>query len=436
MKKGFIAALVAVTLLGLAGTVFANPYSDVPPGHWAYDAVNELAKAGIMGDSSGKFNGNQTLTRYEMATIVARVMARSGKADNSSKALVDKLAVEFSAELDSLGLRVTKLEQAGFGSSAASVSLSGDYRMRWSDEDVGGDTAMSHRVRLAVNAEVNENTDAYIRIMGFNHTNLGQWQTEQGSDMDITDANVTVKGFIGTDFTFGRFSHKLGIIGAYLDSTGGFDGVKTVIGGGNAKLTAAFADANLFTYDSTTTPGNYRGGSSAEVATVQADLVLTKQLSMAVYYLDWASAGVGIVDPLVGNPAETVTGYAAQYAFNPNWNIAAEYQTQKKGSLITAGRDADDLSVKLSYKGAKANRPGSWGFYAEYFDWEGAALDSYSVLNPSGREALGLGAEVALARNITLEASYYDIKKDKGVSTPTPAGDPNTFAMAQVNVFF
>ena len=106
MKRTFVAALIAVLVLGLAGVAFANPYSDVPTGHWAYDAVNELAKAGIMGDSSGKFNGNQTLTRYEMATIVARVMAKSNKADDSAKALVDKLAVEFSAELDSLGLRV------------------------------------------------------------------------------------------------------------------------------------------------------------------------------------------------------------------------------------------------------------------------------------------------------------------------------------------
>lgn len=431
MQRTFVAALIAVLVLGLTGVAFANPYSDVPLGHWAYDAVNELAKAGIMGDSSGKFNGNQTLTRYEMATIVARVMAKSNKADDSAKALVDKLAVEFSAELDSLGLRVTKLEQAGFGSNAASVKVSGDYRMRWSDEDVGGDTSMTHRVRLAVNAEVNENADAYIRIMGFNHTNLGQWQTDQGSDMDIVDVNVTVKGFIGTDFTFGRFSHKLGIIGAYLDSTGGFDGVKTVIGGGNVKLTAAFADANLFTYDETV-PGNYRGGSGTEVATVQADLALSKQLSAAVYYLDWASDGAGV--SAVGNSAETVTGYAAKYAFSPDWNIAAEYQVQKKGSLVTPGRDADDLSLKLSYKGAKAAKPGSWGFYAEYFDWEGAALESYGVFDPSGREALGLGAEVTLAKNITMEAFYYDIKKINDASTP--AVGPNTLTRAQVNVFF
>ncbi len=50
------------------------------------------------------------MTRYEMAQVVAKAMARSGKADAETKALIDKLAVEFAAELNHLGVRVAKLE--------------------------------------------------------------------------------------------------------------------------------------------------------------------------------------------------------------------------------------------------------------------------------------------------------------------------------------
>ena len=48
MKKNLILTLALVFVLGIAGTAFANPYSDVPAGHWAYKAVNDLHKAGIM----------------------------------------------------------------------------------------------------------------------------------------------------------------------------------------------------------------------------------------------------------------------------------------------------------------------------------------------------------------------------------------------------
>ena len=79
-----------------ASAYAANPFSDVPAGHWAYDSVAELAAAGVVdGYGDGTFGGDKLMTRYEMAQIVAKAMANGAN--------VDKLAAEFADELGQPG---------------------------------------------------------------------------------------------------------------------------------------------------------------------------------------------------------------------------------------------------------------------------------------------------------------------------------------------
>jgi hypothetical protein len=117
MKK-----LLPVTLalvMSLSCTAFAaaptNPFDDVPSNHWAYSAVSQLAKAGLIdgyGDKS--FRGDQSITRYEMAVIVAKAMSKSSKSpvplSPETKAALNKLEDEFSSELDKLGVRLKAVE--------------------------------------------------------------------------------------------------------------------------------------------------------------------------------------------------------------------------------------------------------------------------------------------------------------------------------------
>ena len=103
MKKSLVLAM-AMALGVTASAYAANPFSDVPAGHWAYDSVNKLAAAGIVdGYGNGTFGGDRLMTRYEMAQIVAKAMAKGAN--------VDRLAAEFADELDSLGVRVAALEK-------------------------------------------------------------------------------------------------------------------------------------------------------------------------------------------------------------------------------------------------------------------------------------------------------------------------------------
>lgn len=101
------------TLLG--GTASATPFSDVPANHWAYQYIQSLAADGIIdGYPNGKFLGQRPLTRYEMAVVVARAIAKlQENSSGVSKQDLDKLQKLIDSlkdELDSLGVRVANLE--------------------------------------------------------------------------------------------------------------------------------------------------------------------------------------------------------------------------------------------------------------------------------------------------------------------------------------
>jgi hypothetical protein len=69
---------LAVTLAGIGiAPVFAQdgPFKDVPNDHWAYQAIERLAKDKVfIGDTDGKFAGKRSLTRYELAVVVDRIV--------------------------------------------------------------------------------------------------------------------------------------------------------------------------------------------------------------------------------------------------------------------------------------------------------------------------------------------------------------------------
>ncbi len=117
-RPAIIAGLCMILAAALGRPGDATPFSDVPTGTWAYQYVQSLAADGIIdGYPDGEFKGDRPLTRYEMAAVVARAIAKlqlhEGKAP--SKEDLDKLAKLIDAlkdELDALGVRVTNLEDS------------------------------------------------------------------------------------------------------------------------------------------------------------------------------------------------------------------------------------------------------------------------------------------------------------------------------------
>lgn len=74
MKKTAYLLVFAVLLCG-APAFAQGPFTDVPTDHWAYDAVNMLQRDGVLiGYPDGTFGGRRTITRYEFAVALARVV--------------------------------------------------------------------------------------------------------------------------------------------------------------------------------------------------------------------------------------------------------------------------------------------------------------------------------------------------------------------------
>ena len=86
MKKIFITVCAVFFLALTAVSVSAStPYADVPEKHWAYDAVMTLASQGISeGYGDGSFRGDKNITRYEAATMIAKMLASNGVSSGKS----------------------------------------------------------------------------------------------------------------------------------------------------------------------------------------------------------------------------------------------------------------------------------------------------------------------------------------------------------------
>ncbi len=113
-----VAGLCMALAAAVSSPAGATPFADVPASHWAYQDIQSLAADGLVdGYPDGEFKGDRPLSRYEMAVVVARVIAKlqenGGK--GASRADLDKLQKLIDAlkdELDALGVRTTSVEDA------------------------------------------------------------------------------------------------------------------------------------------------------------------------------------------------------------------------------------------------------------------------------------------------------------------------------------
>jgi hypothetical protein len=126
-----------------AATAFAGPFSDVPAGHWAYKAIEKAVEAGILQGYDGKFHGNKTLNRYQMAVVVARMLDRietmgPGKVSKKDIENLEALTIEFADELALLNVKVSTLED-GFAELKKDVDLlKKDYASGGSKAGISG----------------------------------------------------------------------------------------------------------------------------------------------------------------------------------------------------------------------------------------------------------------------------------------------------------
>ena len=193
MKRQIICTLIAAFVIGVAGNAFAaaNPFKDVPSDHWSYDALTQLSQDGVIkGFGDGTFRGYRRTSRYEMAQLVAALMARTDLTA-MQKIIVERLAAEYKVELDLLGVRVSNLEKY-----ADRVKWNGTARFRYKNRLEQDETRMERKkllyltLRLEPTMEINEHWKAKARIDGHIDMKKDLFTTE--TNRYSTEANQTI----------------------------------------------------------------------------------------------------------------------------------------------------------------------------------------------------------------------------------------------------
>ena len=432
MKKRLVTALALMFGLGVGATAFAaaNPFVDVPAKHWAYDAVNKLAKAGIVdGYGDGTFRGDRTMTRYEMAQIVAKAMARSDKADAETKATIDKLATEFSAEIENLGVRVAKLEK-----KSDNVRFDGNLRVRYIEEkfsngSIGdsGSKLQQARFRLGATAEVNDTWN--VRAL-FQATADSSVVGTTPNDTKVTMPEGYAKGKLGqTDLTLGRWMQTS--VGDVIFDEDSIDGIK--IGFGN-QLKANIYYGNLH-YD--------------EVSTANMDRVLGTELTWAAnknfnmfgsYNQIKSRNDQGAVmmnNGKINTGKNSINIYeiGASYKFTPDWKLTGIYNKSN------ADVQSSGYKTEVQYRAIDLNKAGTWQVAAGYMktgvnsvydtgNWVGKINSTTLGAAPyDGAKGWYFDGAYVPAKNIKFRTIYGDFK---GIDTSVK----DRYYRAQVEFFF
>ena len=166
MKHAFLKAAIASCFACAAVTVSAaNPFTDVSSDDWAYQAVASLSDEGVIdGYPDGTFRGDKHVTRYEIAQIVARLMAKEDTLNASQKETLAKLSSQYANELKDLGVRIAELEKKR-GAPDLITELRVQSIDRYDDVFKGKKhNEISTRVRLNTITPVNDRVHLYGQI--------------------------------------------------------------------------------------------------------------------------------------------------------------------------------------------------------------------------------------------------------------------------------
>ena len=416
-KKTLVSAITAALVVGAASTTFAaaNPFSDVPADSWAYDAVTTLAADGVIdGYPDGTYKGQNTMTRYEMAQIVARAMAKTDL-EKADKALVDKLAAEFAEELDNLGVRVADLEK-----KSDNVKWGGELRYRYYDEnhDAKADETYN-KVLFRLEPK------AYIGNSGW--TANARLDYEMDLSSDENDNNVEVDRAWVEGPLFGA-TVQAGRVPLFTAQGMLFD--DRISGGtvafGSDQFTTTLAagrynpeHSNIRNINGKDTVIANAKDITAEYYGVQFDYLPTEKIAVNAGY----TALNGYEDETDSDASIWYLG--GSYAFDSNVKLVGQY---------AENTDADAYEkagiVEVQYKGTDVADAGSWGAYAGYRHLGGnvAIAPTYDDA-AANQKGYVVGASYVPAENILATIEYFD---GKDMDTDT---DASKF-FANVDFFF
>lgn len=421
MKHAFLKAAIAACFACAAVTVSAaNPFTDVSADDWAYQAVASLSDEGVIdGYPDGTFRGDKHVTRYEIAQIVARLMAKEDTLNASQKETLAKLSAQYANELKDLGVRIAELEKKR-GATDLITELRVQSIDRYDDVFKGKKhNEISTRVRLNTITPVNDRVHLYGQIEtildmnGKNSYDVNRydWNKEKEGK---TGAAANRDGYGDGDFHLnrlwttyhfgpkqdttnlpygpsknligiGQFPVKMGVTGYTYDGEvkGVFASFGDYLKGG--RLTLAFGRATNINY--AYTGPMMRGVKVSDIVKGKLlnELKINKELAQQIPGLqdklneliqlnttpELLNKMNDIIDELPPNLATVITNKLrpTSLALQAMMQGANGYYNPVNDTLYPMGRDVvmgwgDDEDVPVAYASYIYKKPGQWEVHA------------------------------------------------------------------------
>ena len=398
MKKILALAAVAALTAGVSAYA-ANPFSDVTPSDWAYQAVVDLSEQGVVeGYPDGTFKGERNITRYEMAQIIARMLAKEDQLNAEQRATLDKLAGEYADELANLGVRVSNLEK-----KVGNIYWSGDARMRYQDKAVDAADGWNGRMRINVKGQVNDSTYVQGRL------NATMDFKESEDDSDVQFDQLFANHDFGTAATvrLGRQPVAFGDQGGWLygDTFGADAAQVTFHAGQKVDLTAGYGRFNTSDYGTAITDADAfyaRGAFDLNVANVGVDYIKAVGEKNTTDFAGNELIGANLVVPVSDFRVfgEYWKNTTTDSKYDTAWNAGIGYG---KLNLKKPGSFAIDVAYNDVDKGI-------------YFGGTGLQTNVLSYLTKDTATNVTFWnaiAEVALQKNVYLHGEYaFDVSTE------------------------
>ncbi|WP_297025680.1 S-layer homology domain-containing protein [uncultured Dialister sp.] len=430
MKKILAIAAVAALAAGVSAYA-ANPFSDVTPDDWAYQAVSDLSDQGVVeGYPDGTFKGERNMTRYELAQIIARLMAKEDQLNAEQRATLDKLAGEYADELANLGVRVGNLEK-----KVGNLYWSGDARMQYQHNLDGAkdhSDTWNGRMRINTKAQVNDNVTVNGRFV----YNM-DFKKSAGEDGSAEDSSVSMDRIYSewtpTDQTYvriGRQGVALDQTGTFWDEDGEYDGITTGWDNGKVGIDAGYG------YLKSAYENHASGAYATKNGTESWFAKLTGHVAdgadVSAFYLG-APKKFDSVDVLSGDKHADVWGVGATVGLgHSNFTLDGDYiKTQAKGNYDGAKVSNPALwTAGLTYGAVDTDKVGSWQLGVHYVKADfGSYLLGNSALDLTDQLDYGWDnqadvhfwvarAGVAVQKNVELDAYYNFAAKASGAEDP------------------
>ena len=436
-------ALLALAFAALSATVFAadgaDSFSDVPKDHWSYEALDYLAKNGVIeGYADGTFQGNRTMSRYEMAAITARAMQASNL-DIGARSVLEKLEKEYGSELATLRAQVEQnTEDIKKNREAIErFKVHGFVRTQYDyDKNTDADTLdrsanrfyMDLRLDMKVNdiwtvkaqSETNRHyNDGHLRSE--NAMNDNAQQTWSGHDGNFQRIWVEAQQD-GRWLNLGRAWRGLGFQNVLFGNES--DGFQFGIPIKGTNLTASgfwMASTGAGNKESLYGVGLWGAvGHNFDINVAYARSSLGKNESYTSGLIDHYEVNpmTNIVFPVYRNNDRTNMrsyGYVVSAATNVAKNVRVI------GDYVQTDADEQNKSValRLNYKGTKLDDVGSFGVYARYVryganGWLAGDDEWGSTWN--GTKGWIVGFKYVPWKNVEWETLFSRQKRDYGTS--------------------